>query len=689
MLSTPLPSRPSGRSEYGDAVEWLEATSSKMRSRKMTGRHSAKPRWGPARNRPRHSAGRARATPRNVPLRSTLLGQHGPVRLGALATLFVLLLAAVAQAALTASKSPNPNSLPEPGGTVTFTVSVANTEGASRIITAFSDNLYPLNGTCASAVGTVIANNTTFTCSFTATVSGDPAQFTDTVTVSVRSVGVLGQPTGQTTTRMASATVRITDVKPVISVSKSANPTSLPEPGGTVQYTVSVTNNSVTSDPVTLDSLSDDVYGDLTTRPGSTCNTAIGTVVQPGSSYTCTFSASFTGSPGDSLTDKVTATGKDDENNTATDDATATVSITNALPVISVTKSADPTSRPEPGGSFQYTVGVTNNSVTSDPVTLGSVTDDVYGNLTTRSGSTCNTAIGTVVQPGSSYTCTFSASFTGSPGDSLTDTVTVTGKDDENSTASDDASATVQITGEPPAISVTKSANPTSRPAPGGTFEFSVGVTNNSATSDPVTITSLLDSVYGELIGKGTCTGATIQPGSTYSCTFPGEFSGSEGDSQTSTVTATVEDDEKDSTAGSASATVSITAAPEEPVGEEPNSGPSGNDGNSGSHGDDCRTSGGRTDCSSKIQLKTGDTGDGGKGGDSGDAGKGGPGGDSGDAKGGSGNGGDGGPGGSGGSGGDGNGGSAQTSNGGLGGDGGESGAAGKGGVSGDSGSIP
>ncbi len=57
---------------------------------------------------------------------------------------------------------------------------------------------------------------------------------------------------------------------------------------------------------------------------------------------------------------------------TATDDATVTY--TDVLPVISVTKTASPTSVPETGGSVTFTYVVTNNS--TEAVTITVLSDD-------------------------------------------------------------------------------------------------------------------------------------------------------------------------------------------------------------------------------------------------------------------------------------------------------------------------
>ncbi len=90
----------------------------------------------------------------------------------------------------------------------------------------------------------------------------------------------------------------------------------------------------------------------------------------------------------------------------------------------------------------------------------------------------------------------------------------------------------------PPKI-VTKTASPKSRPAPGGDFTFTITVENTGTTV--ATLSSLTDSVYGDLNGQGTCaTGATIAAGVTYTCSFTGTFNGVAGDSETDVVTATL-----------------------------------------------------------------------------------------------------------------------------------------------------
>src|SRR5207247_2350508 len=120
-----------------------------------------------------------------------------------------------------------------------------------------------------------------------------------------------------------------------------------------------------------------DVYGNLNGK--GTC--ATGGTINPGDTYACSFTGAVSGNAGASQTDTVTAQAKDDENTPASDTGSATVTVSNVAPLIKVTKVASPTSVNEPGGNVTFTVSVKNNSVSSDPVTLTSLTDDVYGDL--------------------------------------------------------------------------------------------------------------------------------------------------------------------------------------------------------------------------------------------------------------------------------------------------------------------
>ncbi len=314
-----------------------------------------------------------------------------------------------------------------------------------------------------------------------------------------------------------------------IQVDKTASPLSRPEPGGDFTFSVVVTNNS--AEDVAITSLTDNIYGNLATRAGSSCNTAIGTVLQPtpgpGNTYTCSFTAPFAGEAGDAQTDIVTAVVSDNPNSgrTATDTDDAIVTLTNVVPSVSVDKTASPLSRPAPGGEFTFTVVITNTSP-AEPVTITSITDDIYGNLATRPGSTCGALIATTLAPGaSSAPCSFTGTFNGNGGASQTDVVTVVVSDNENTTATDTDDATVRLTAVPtlttqasPATTVGQPITDTATLASGfnptGTITFDLYGPNNATCTGtpPFTSTVTVNN------GNGTYTSGAFTP------TQPGSY---------------------------------------------------------------------------------------------------------------------------------------------------------------------
>ena len=141
-----------------------------------------------------------------------------------------------------------------------------------------------------------------------------------------------------------------------------------------MDFTVRIDNTSAV-DTVTISSLIDDIHGNLNGQG----NCSVPQVIAVGGFYECTFEAEVSGEPG-LHTDVVTATAQDDEVNTAVSSDDAVVIITNVTPIVEVTKSADPTSLPEPGGMVEFTVRVDNAE--AELTYLIWLLDDVYGDLT-------------------------------------------------------------------------------------------------------------------------------------------------------------------------------------------------------------------------------------------------------------------------------------------------------------------
>jgi hypothetical protein len=241
-----------------------------------------------------------------------------------------------------------------------------------------------------------------------------------------------------------------------LNVVKTAAPTTVPETGGTVTYTVNVTNQA-SFVSVTIATLVDDIYGNLhTTNPNvtdNTCPNLVGVVLGPGASTSCSFKAFVSGDTGQTVTDVVeVCVTQNNTGSTICGDDDADVTITDVPSTPSLVKTAL---------SAACTVDVTyqvvvNNNSTIDTLTVNSLTDDKFGNITTVHAAgggfkevvstTC--ATGGTIATSDNYTCSFVGRIdTGTGACSIDHTNRVTGNvtDDDgvNSTPSDTATVTV------------------------------------------------------------------------------------------------------------------------------------------------------------------------------------------------------------------------------------------------------
>jgi len=448
--------------------------------------------------------------------------------------------------AITVLKTALPTAVPESGGVVTITIAVTNLTGEPFTLTSLMDSVFgDLNGQGTCAVPQSIpAAPGSYTCSFDVTLSGDTAVPHSNI------VTAAGQDNeGNTTTGSDSETVTFTDAAPTLDVIKAADPTSVPESGGAVTFTVTVNNTS--TEPLTLTSLMDSVFGDLNGQ--GTCALPQTLPANTGT-YSCTFTQTLSGEPATPHANTITATGQDNEGNTATGSDGETVTFTNVTPSLVVNKAANPASVPETGGSVEFTITVSNPS--AEAITLTSLVDDIFGDL--NGVGTCAVPQ-TLAALGGSYTCTFTQMVSGDTLSPHTDTVTGTGTDNENTTITGSDSETVTFTNVEPVITVVKTADPASVPETGGDVTFTITVTNPSA--EPVTLVSLVDTVFGDLNGLGTCAvPQTLAAGTgSYTCSFTVTLTGSAASPHTNTVTATGNDNDGGSTSTSDSETVTFT----------------------------------------------------------------------------------------------------------------------------------
>jgi len=199
---------------------------------------------------------------------------------------------------------------------------------------------------------------------------------------------------------------------------------------------------------------------------------------------------------------------------------------------ISVVKAASPASLPEPGGEFTYTVTATNTAQFTS-LTLDKICDDKFGLVDKVAAATaCATGtLGTInsetcslpqtLAPGGQYQCTFKANVTSNtPLANVTDTVTVSGHDQNNKPVSGSGSASVAITDVPPSALVTKALDSLQC----ATVRYKVDV-KNTDSAEALTLTTLTDNTFGSItsvhdaVDATTCvvpqtiaSGATCEP---------------------------------------------------------------------------------------------------------------------------------------------------------------------------------
>jgi hypothetical protein len=348
---------------------------------------------------------------------------------------------------------------------------------------------------------------------------------------------------------------------PVITLRKTASPPALPAPGGPVTFTVSLFNASDTTDPVTIDSLVDDVHGNLAGQ--GSC--VLPQTIPAGESYDCAFVAQVSGPAGSVEIDTVTAQGSDDEGVAVEASDTASVSITGgappAQPAVALTKQAAPDRLFEPGGPVSYRLVVENTGNVTLEVT--GLLDDRYPGGALDGAGSCSTPF--QLPAGASYECEFSLPVAGDPGDSVVNTATVVATAGSQ-VLSQEASATVVIDDRPARLVLRKVPSPAFLPLPGGEVSYRLQLANLSL-ADTVTVTALVDNLHGD-VTDGAVQNSTdcvlpqvLSPGTGYQCTFAADVTGTVAGEVPDTVVATGVDDDGGTVEASAGALVTLEEA--------------------------------------------------------------------------------------------------------------------------------
>jgi hypothetical protein len=216
-------------------------------------------------------------------------------------------------------------------------------------------------------------------------------------------------------------------------VTSTPSAATIPEPGATLYYTVSIGNDSAA--PATLVNLVDDRHGDLDGQG----NCLLPQIIAAGSSYVCSYPAALSGNAGQIVANTTAATGVQLDAPLIASGA-GSVSVTDVLPGATLQKSAAPALVDVPGGMVTFTARVDNASP-AEALTLTSLIDDIHGDLHSQG----NCALPQTIALGGFYECSFTVFVAGSAGEIEVDTITASVSDDEANTAAAQGSANVLI----------------------------------------------------------------------------------------------------------------------------------------------------------------------------------------------------------------------------------------------------
>ncbi len=343
----------------------------------------------------------------------------------------------IAMSTITVTKVASPTAIPEPGRSVNFVISVTNGYTAAATLQSLNDSKFGSlagKGTCILTTTTTVSPNSTYTCNFTEFITGNAGDTHTNVITAVASYSAT-----KTVTVTDTASVSFTDVPSSIQVTKSANPTSVPESGGNVSYTVRITNTS-SADNVQIQTVLDNKFGNI----GIHCNLSLPATIAPNQTITCPFSQFISGNAGTSHNNTVTVSGTDDDQKPVSGNASTTVNFTNVNSSIDVFVQANLNSVPEPGGAVEFTLQIENTSAV-DTVTIQSLTDNVLGDLSNQGD--CQT--GQDISPGDLYECTYSAEINGVESETQLRTVTVQAIDDDNVSLTKSGSTSILVGAKP------------------------------------------------------------------------------------------------------------------------------------------------------------------------------------------------------------------------------------------------
>jgi uncharacterized repeat protein (TIGR01451 family) len=429
-----------------------------------------------------------------------------------------------AASGLTISKKSTTVNYTHAGDAIHYTYTVTNTSSVPLTGVGVTDNLVGADagdvapsvtcqslatptGTCAGATTTVQpGQSATFTATYSATQADvDDGKISDTATAT-------GTPASGDALSATSSTVTVPATSaPALKLTKSADPSTVTAVGQQVTFDYLVANTGNVT--VTGIGIAEGTFTGSGTLSAPSCPSPS---LAPTKTETCTATYTVTQADLDAgtISNTATATGTASGAPIASGPSTAAVTATQTA-ALTLAKTADPTTVSAVGDTVDYSFLVTNTGNVS--VTGIGIKEGTFSGTGTLSTITCPAS---TLAAGDDETCTASYDVTQADLDAGTvkNTATATGKAGAATVSSAASSATVTAT-QNPALSLTKSADPTTVTAAGQTVTYQFAVTNTGN----VTVTGIgIDEQ--SFTGSGTpsavsCPNDTLAPTKTENCT--------------------------------------------------------------------------------------------------------------------------------------------------------------------------
>lgn len=339
---------------------------------------------------------------------------------------------------------------PEPGQTVTYTIRVRNTgtaAGATGFVDDFDDRLAPTGISSTPATGdcSVVGEDETLSCSTGVIPAGAFQDFTYTVTLPLTYDGGAGADgCGPDTYRIdnavelaggaADSVAVCVPAAPSFIVSKSVD-NEAPQPGDTVNYTITVTNNGNASgstsftddfdDRLAVGTAVSDPVGDDCTAAGGAFSCTTGTIQaldQQTFTYSATIPATFSGDGGGGACEPGTYRIHNEVELAGGGQDAVTLCVA-AAPDFDVEKTVETDGEVGPGDTVGYTLIVTNNGDAAGSTTIvddfGDRLDPTVPDGCVKAGGKLTCTTGTIAAGDSetfTYDATLPSTFTGGSG---------------------------------------------------------------------------------------------------------------------------------------------------------------------------------------------------------------------------------------------------------------------------------